>query len=228
VIPTKRFALALAAAATISASSLPADAQIVYPYPPYGGRWDSSVRLEVTPRQAEVYVDGYYAGIVDEFDGVMQRLRVEPGQHEIAIYLDGYRTYRQRVYLARDRTFRIRARLEPLAPGEVGEGRPVPVAPPVAPRGVQPPRPLPGAAPSDRQPATGELSIHVQPVDAEVVIDGQAPWVASAGQETIVLDVAEGWHVIQVRKAGYIGYLTEVEVRRGETTTVTVNLRQQP
>ena len=33
---------------------------------------------------------------------------------------------------------------------------------------------------------------------------------------------------VQVRKPGYVGYFTEVEVRRGETTAVNVNLRPQP
>ena len=32
------------------------------------------VRLMVRPRDAAVYVDGYYAGVVDDFDGVFQRL----------------------------------------------------------------------------------------------------------------------------------------------------------
>ena len=66
-----------------------------YPYPPYGYyRWEpeASVRIEVTPRDAEVYVDGYYAGNVDDFDGSFQRLRVEPGEHEIAIFREGFRT----------------------------------------------------------------------------------------------------------------------------------------
>src|SRR5262245_60806499 len=65
-----------------------------YPYPYRGGYRvgpDGSVKLEVKPKQAEVYVDGYYAGVVDDFDGVFQRLRVQPGEHEIELYLDGYR-----------------------------------------------------------------------------------------------------------------------------------------
>ena len=132
--------------------------------------------------------------------------------------------------------------MEPLAPGEVGEARPVPVAAPV---GVQPSRPLPrdprgfppdGAPPTDAPPATapppgnplssltGQLTIQVQPADAEVVVDGQS-WPASPGQATLVLDLSEGRHVVQIRKPGYMGYLTEVEVRRGETTTLNVSLR---
>ena len=238
---TKRLIALLTAATSLTiAPSLPADAQIMYPFPPYRTAvYDSSVRLEVTPPQAEVFVDGYYAGLVDDFDGMLQRLRVEPGQHEITLYHAGYRTVRQRVYLARDRTFKIRLQMELLAPGEVGEARPVPAAPPV---GVQPSRPLPrdprgvppasvpppNAAPTTAAPSsTGRLTIHVQPADADVVIDGQ-PWPASPGPDTVAIDLSEGRHVIQVRKAGYVGYLTEVEVRRGETTTLNVSLRTQP
>src|SRR6185312_3885852 len=67
---------------------LPAVAQAQwYPYPPYPrypypyyalDNLRSAVRIEVSPNDAEVYVDGYYAGIVDDFDGVFQRLRVTP------------------------------------------------------------------------------------------------------------------------------------------------------
>ena len=47
-----------------------------------------SVRVLVRPEKARVYVDGYYAGVVDDYDGVFQRLRVEPGPHEITFRLD--------------------------------------------------------------------------------------------------------------------------------------------
>ena len=32
----------------------------------------------VDPAEARVYVDGYYAGTVDDFDGLFQRLNVSP------------------------------------------------------------------------------------------------------------------------------------------------------
>jgi hypothetical protein len=47
------------------------------------------------------------------------------------------------------------------------------------------------------------------------------------GESSTILDVAEGRHVVQVRKAGYVGYLTEIEVRNGETSNVEVTLRVQ-
>jgi hypothetical protein len=227
VIPRVRLVLNVIAAACVLAVAQPASAQIVYPFPPYGPIYhDSSLHLQVTPREAEVYVDGYYAGIVDNFDGVWQRLRVEPGAHEIVIYRDGYRSHTQKAYLAIDRTFKIRTALERLAPGEIAEPRPVPPAPQASATAIQPPGPLPEARPGERSGNTGQLSLRLEPPDAEITIDGQ-PW-STSGQEMTVIDVSEGRHVVQVRKAGYIGYLTEVEVRAGETTTINVTLRSQP
>ena len=50
----------------------------------YGG-----IRIQGAPRDAQVYVDGYYAGIVDDYDGTFQRLDLEPGSHEIEIRTAG-------------------------------------------------------------------------------------------------------------------------------------------
>lgn len=55
----------------------------------YGARYFGDVRLRVRPRDAAVYVDGYYAGIVDNFDGIFQRLTLEVGPHEIEIEAPG-------------------------------------------------------------------------------------------------------------------------------------------
>ena len=49
-----------------------------------------AVRLKVKPVEASVYVDGYYVGVVDDFDGVFQRLRLEPGPHHLEIRLAEY------------------------------------------------------------------------------------------------------------------------------------------
>ena len=57
-------------------------------YSPYGPT--GALRLKVRPRHAQVFVDGYFAGSVDDFDGVFQRLRVEAGDHLIEIRAYGY------------------------------------------------------------------------------------------------------------------------------------------
>lgn len=51
---------------------------------------DGAVRLKVKPSDAEVFVDGYFAGQVDDFDGTFQRLHVEPGPHRIEVRTAGY------------------------------------------------------------------------------------------------------------------------------------------
>ena len=68
-----------------------------------------------------MYVDGYYAGVVDDFDGVFQRLSIEPGEHEVTLYRDGFRTVHQSVYLTPRSTFKLKYKMEPLAAGDVAE-----------------------------------------------------------------------------------------------------------
>jgi hypothetical protein len=48
------------------------------------------LRLKVKPTNARVYVDGYYAGKVDQFDGSRQKLEIERGTHKIEISALGY------------------------------------------------------------------------------------------------------------------------------------------
>jgi hypothetical protein len=59
----------------------------IYSYPA-----DGELRLKIKPREAQVFVDGYYVGIVDEFDGVFQRLHLPSGPHRIEVRAPGYET----------------------------------------------------------------------------------------------------------------------------------------
>ncbi len=54
-----------------------------------GPQSTGTLRLNVTPGHAQVFVDGYFRGSVDDFDGVVQRLRLEEGTHQIEIRADG-------------------------------------------------------------------------------------------------------------------------------------------
>lgn len=198
-----------------------------YPYAwyapfPYASGYaaGSSLRLQVSPKETEVFVDGYYAGTVDDFDGFFQRLHLEPGEHDIELYLQGYRTAREKIYLQPSGTFRIRHTMEALQPGEAPEPRPAPAAPPRGPN--LPPRPEapPRAAP---QSDAGTIAIRVQPGDADVLIDGER-WAGPAADEQLIVEVVAGTHRIEVRRDGYRTYAAEVDVRRGETTTLNVSL----
>ncbi|HEY7292197.1 MAG TPA: hypothetical protein VH583_20340 [Vicinamibacterales bacterium] len=50
----------------------------------YGG-----VRIQNAPRDAQVYVDGYYSGIVDDFDGSGQHMNLSAGVHKVEIHITG-------------------------------------------------------------------------------------------------------------------------------------------
>ena len=204
-----------------------------YYYPYAVGAIDpsGSLRLEVTPREAEVYVDGYMAGIVDQFDGTFQRLRVPPGGHELTLYRDGFRTVHQSLHVSSGSTLKVSYNMEPLAAGEIAEPRPTP-----------PPRPAdedegaPGTRSSPQTPARrppparavagfGTLDIRVQPVDAIVLIDGER-W-QSSGQDRLTVEVPEGPHRIEITKDGFDTYSTDVTVAQGQTMPINVSLRSR-
>jgi PEGA domain len=221
-----------------------------YPYPffpTYG--WygfpqamPSAVRIEVTPREAKVYVDGYYAGLVDDFDGTFQRLRLPPGKHEIRLFLEGYHSITQTVYLSPDSTYKVKGEMTRLGPGEPEELPPTP--PPAPPRerapepampppppeeaGGPPPPPEPmrrAEPPQERAGASrfGRLAVRAQPADAEILIDGER-WLGPESTDRLVVNLVEGRHHVEIRKAGYESYSTDVEVRRGEMTPLNVSL----
>ena len=85
-----------------------------YPYPPYGygdpygygysggypyfpagyvttapGFAYGVVRIEGAPPDAQVFADGYYVGVVDDFDGAFQHLNLQAGPHRIEIRAPG-------------------------------------------------------------------------------------------------------------------------------------------
>ena len=211
-------------------------------YGPYDG--GAAVRVQVMPRDTEVYIDNYFAGTVDDFDGMFQRLHIEPGPHDVTLYHDGYRTVRQRIYIQPSGTFRVRYNMVPLAPGEVAEPRPAeppqpPQGAPAAPQGgpeqgpypAPPPRnayppPPPGPPPSGPRGESASLSIRVQPANADVFIDGER-WEGPADGDRLVVQVAPGTHHVEVRRDGYRTYATDVNARPGDTSTLNISLSRQ-
>lgn len=220
-----------------------------YGYPYYAGSPDNSaeVKLEVAPKDAQVYADGYYVGIVDDFDGTFQRLHLSPGDHELVIYKPGFRTVKQTIRVRPRQDSKIRYKLQPLPAGETAEAPPPPppqpppqderpqrAAPPAEGYGPTPP---PSRMPPSRMPppeqapppagndarAFGAVVLRVQPAGADILIDGER-WQGPEGEERLVVQVAEGPHRVEVRKDGFVTFTTEITVRRGETTPLNVSL----
>jgi hypothetical protein len=212
-----------------------------YQWPPYygAGFYDLSAaaRLQVTPRQTEVFIDGYYAGTVDDFDGFMQRLRLEPGEHDLELYLAGYQTFAQRIYLQPGRTFTIKHVMQPLAAGQPAPIRPqgAPLPPPgtsvPGSRAPYPERRPPGPDPRDRgtdarATGFGELALRVQPADAEVLIDGER-WDGGATDQRLIVQLAAGTHRLEIRKEGYRTYFSDITIRGNDTTALNVAMTKQ-
>ena len=51
---------------------------------------EGALRLKIKPAGAQVFVDGYYVGLVDDFNGVFQKLHLASGPHRIEVRADGY------------------------------------------------------------------------------------------------------------------------------------------
>jgi hypothetical protein len=86
-------------------------------YPSYSGAQGfdvGSVKLKVRQRDAEVWVDGYYAGTVDDFDGMFQSLRLDSGAYRIEIRKPGFETLTFDVRVQPDRTITFRGDLRPV------------------------------------------------------------------------------------------------------------------
>ena len=99
-----------------------------YGYYGYGGGYWASARIEVKPREGQVYLDGYFVGMVDQFDGVFQRLDLPAGEHDVTVYLKGYRPFRQKTLFRPGESYHFKAILEPLAAGTADEPVPQPSA----------------------------------------------------------------------------------------------------
>jgi PEGA domain len=150
------------------------------------------------------------------------------------------------MYLTPDSTFKLRGELAKLEEGQPEEPLPVPKAmpnhrgrsygPPSAGgrRRAPPPEPgLPDEAvvegpdeqpdPGARDTQFGTIAVRFQPTDAEVLIDGE-PWQGADSEHRLFVNLPAGSHRVEVRKAGYQPFSTDVDVRPGERTTVNVSL----
>ncbi|MCX6538686.1 MAG: PEGA domain-containing protein [Acidobacteria bacterium] len=227
-----------------------------YGYPGDDGQ-SGSLKLEIKPKNADVFVDGYFAGIVDDFDGFFQSLDVSAGNHSIALWCQGYRTVTQEVHVQRGNSLKLRYQMVPLAAGESQDPRPVPPPESQAPRARRdgPPQPYQPGPPSRRAPprrpapppqpeepllpaqATPPGAVGEAPDYAQLAIKVQPAgaqifidgeaWQSSQGADRLVVHLPVGVHHVEIRKDGFRTFKTDVQIRTGETTTLNVSLSGQ-
>jgi hypothetical protein len=221
-----------AVALLVASTAITAQAQwFPSPGPVIGGIFQgnrvATVRTRVTPLDTQVFVDGYLAGTVDDFDGVFQRLQLIPGQHVITLYLPGHRAYHENVYLNPGSSHDIRHTMATLAAGELDDAPPSPRLPPMAGPGQPSPGPPgPLSASGNRSGQYGVLALRLQPADARVFIDGEE-WRSSQPQDRLSLQLGAGRHQLRIEKAGFQTFSEDLEIKRGETSTLNVSLLTQ-
>jgi hypothetical protein len=80
----------------------------------YGRGPTGNLRLKIKPREAQVFVDGYFVGLVDSFDGAFQRLGIDAGGHRIEIKAPGHETISFDVLITPNETVTYKGELRPI------------------------------------------------------------------------------------------------------------------
>jgi hypothetical protein len=81
-------------------------------YDPTPGRIYGGVRIINASRDAQVFADGYYVGLVDDFDGVFQHMNLEAGEHHIEIQEQGLDPIAFDIVVQPGQTMTLRADLD--------------------------------------------------------------------------------------------------------------------
>jgi hypothetical protein len=82
-------------------------------YDPLPGVAYGGLRITDAPRDAQVFADGYYVGIVDDFDGVFQHVNLQAGPHHIEIQEPGLQPIAFDVMVQPGQTVTFRADMNP-------------------------------------------------------------------------------------------------------------------
>jgi hypothetical protein len=79
-----------------------------YPYRVYGGYYygpaTGAVKFDTSVKNAEVFINGAYAGTV----GKLKTLHLRPGSYSIELRAPGYMHYAERIYVAPGKTLHVK------------------------------------------------------------------------------------------------------------------------
>jgi len=189
-------------------------------YPPYGFRvytdWETSrVRLEVSPDDAQVFVDNYYAGIVDDFNGMFQRLTLHAGPHLIEIRKEGLRSLGIELNLYPGQDITYRKTMEP----SQKEGDAVAVRPlfPAFEEGAVLP-------PVDAPP--GDLKFDVTPKEAAIYADGFYVGIVDDFNGSQHMMLTQGKHHLVLMLDGYETHEIDLSIDSERTITYRATMKK--
>ncbi|HEY3175717.1 MAG TPA: PEGA domain-containing protein [Candidatus Polarisedimenticolia bacterium] len=193
------------------------------------------IDTDIQPEETAVYVDGEYAGTVDDFDGFPDYLSIPTGRHTLTFKADGYRSVSRSVRVPRGGVLSMDFSLtrgsgneepaprdergEPTAPRSDAEGRTS------RPRGEVQMEGEEGAEEGEAEP--GLIRLNVTPTDASVYMDGEFLGTASRVSRLHGdLRLAPGEHRIEVVRPGYVSISRSVKVASGDRRTLDLALER--
>jgi DNA-binding beta-propeller fold protein YncE len=162
-----------------------------------------NVRLDVSPKDAAVYVDEYYAGIVDDFNGAFHHLTLTAGPHSIEIRKPDFETLVVHVYVQPRQIITYRETMQP--------ARSVSTRAPTEPAGVTPAdyEVFPGPP--------GALRLDITPNTAQVYVDGYYVGIVNdfSGRSQ-GLNLAPGTHHFDLRATGHDALAFDINIESGQ------------
>jgi hypothetical protein len=192
-----------------------------YGYPPTSWRvyadWETtSLRLDVSPKDAQVYVDGHYAGVVDDFDGIFQQLTLHPGPHLIEIRKTGYRSLVVEINLYWGQSATYRRTMESASEADSAAAF---AGAPGFEEGAFPP-------PADISALPGDVRFDVSPKDAAVYADGFYVGIVDDFNGSQHLLLAPGRRHVSIRLDGYESVDVDLSIDAGRTMTYRTSLKK--
>jgi hypothetical protein len=170
----------------------------------------ATVETDIRPKRAVVVLDGVEVGEARDYNGMWDRLHVEPGPHELEFRAPGYQTLRLQMTIRPGRGYLVQHELRP------GEG--------LDPRSTRVAEAQLDVAPQPRA-REGRLRLRVLPEDAAIYLDGA--FLGRAGELAALhgaLAVDEGTHVLEILRPGYEPRSLELRVEGRQPVDVQVEL----
>ena len=197
----------------------------------YGDGGLGGLDIDIRPDKAEVWIDGSYVGVADQYDGFPTYLWLEEGTYEITFYLEGYETiFRQYaiypgVVIDIDDRMRKGHSIRPEAP-EL-EPLPEPSSEPGLLDAPDSSGGLPAGPPEEW--SVGRIVISASPPDAAIYLDGH--FVGTAEEVSTLtsgLLVEPGDHVVEIVRPGFDTQSTPVSIEAGGRVELQLGLEKAP
>lgn len=208
-------------------------------YGGYGATGSGALDLDLSPEQAQIFIDGEYVGTADDYDGFPTFLWLERGTYDVAFFLPGYQTIVRQYTIRPGAVIDVEDHMTPgdaIPPAELMRPKSTEV------RDARIRRNEEQNAEVDRQEAeaaergadragsdqqVGRILLSLWPPDAAIYLDGHFLGTAEeVGQLSAGLVVEPGEHELEVVRPGYGTVRRTVTVPSGDRIEVKFDLEK--